>query len=100
MLILIKLQVLELIRKKCPIYIIKLVIELDWEIHNNPDKKEYDSLRDEIISNYWVKILRLMQNPMAKIASHKSFDKKIELQYFYFCHRFACIRSGVERIKT
>lgn len=38
---------------------IKLVIELDWEIHNNLDKKEYDNLRDEIISNYWVKILRV-----------------------------------------
>jgi len=36
---------------------IKLVIELDWKIHEN--RKEYDKIRDEIISLYWVKILRI-----------------------------------------
>lgn len=35
----------------------KLVVELDWKIHEKT--KEYDELRDEIISKYWVKILRI-----------------------------------------
>jgi len=35
----------------------KLVIELDWKIHEN--QKEYDEIRDEIISKYWVRILRV-----------------------------------------
>lgn len=34
-----------------------LVIELDWKIHEN--QKEYDEIRDEIISKYWVKVLRV-----------------------------------------
>ncbi len=34
----------------------KIVIELDWKIHEN--QKEYDEIRDELISKYWVKILR------------------------------------------
>ena len=36
---------------------LKLVIELDGKIHQN--QKEYDKIRDEIISKYWVKILRI-----------------------------------------
>ncbi len=36
---------------------IKLVIELDWKIHEN--QKEYDEIRDEIIKQYWVNILRI-----------------------------------------
>ncbi len=36
---------------------LKLVVELDWKIHEAT--KEYDILRDEIISKYWVKILRI-----------------------------------------
>jgi len=36
---------------------INLVIELDWKVHEN--QKEYDELRDEIISKYWVKIIRI-----------------------------------------
>ena len=36
---------------------LKLVIELDWKIHE--DQKEYDEIRTEIIENYWVKVLRI-----------------------------------------
>jgi RecG-like helicase/very-short-patch-repair endonuclease len=36
---------------------IKLVIELDWKIHD--DQKEYDEIRDEVIRTYWVNILRI-----------------------------------------
>ena len=35
----------------------KLVVELDWEIHEKT--KEYDKIRDEVIKQYWVKILRI-----------------------------------------
>ena len=35
----------------------KIVIELDWNIHEN--QKEYDEIRDEIISKYGVEILRI-----------------------------------------
>ena len=36
---------------------IKLVIELDWKIHEN--QIEYDNIRDNLIKQYWVKILRI-----------------------------------------
>lgn len=36
---------------------LKLVIELDWKIHEN--QEQYDEIRDEIIKAYWVKILRI-----------------------------------------
>jgi primosomal protein N' (replication factor Y) len=36
---------------------LKLVIELDWKIHDK--QKEYDEIRDEIISNQWIRILRV-----------------------------------------
>jgi len=39
---------------------LKLVVELDWEIHKN--QVEYDKIRDEIISQYWVHILRIQNN--------------------------------------
>ncbi len=35
---------------------IKLVIELDWKIHEK--QKEYDNIRNEIINNQWINILR------------------------------------------
>jgi len=36
---------------------LKVVIELDGKIHEN--QKEYDTIRTEIISQYWVKIIRI-----------------------------------------
>lgn len=36
---------------------LKLVIELDWKIHEN--QIEYDNIRTEIIEKYWVKVLRI-----------------------------------------
>lgn len=38
---------------------IKLVIELDWKIHAEEKQKNYDIIRDEIITKYWVKIIRI-----------------------------------------
>ena len=36
---------------------LKLVIELDWKIHEN--QIEYDNIRTEIIEKYWLKVLRI-----------------------------------------
>lgn len=41
---------------------LRLVIELDWKIHEN--QKEYDKIRDEIISKYWVKIIRIQNEEL------------------------------------
>lgn len=59
----------------------KLVIELDWEIHKNT--KEYDKIRDEIITKYWVTILRVkndeiynnIENILQKIIDNLSPER-------------------------
>ena len=38
---------------------LKLILELDWKIHDNINNKEYDDERDNLLKNYWFKILRL-----------------------------------------
>jgi len=35
----------------------KLIIEVDWKIHEN--RKEYDKIRDIILKKYWLQILRI-----------------------------------------
>ncbi len=55
---------------------LKLVIELDWKVHEY--HKEYDEIRDEVISQYWVDILRITNDEiydniewiLAKIAKY------------------------------
>lgn len=42
----------------------KLVIELDWKIHEW--QKEYDNIRDEIISQFWLKILRIKNEELSE----------------------------------
>jgi len=37
---------------------LKLVIELDWEIHNS--RKWYDKVRTEILEWYWLKEIRIL----------------------------------------
>jgi len=39
---------------------LKLVIELDWEIHN--DRKQYDKVRTEILKWYWLKEIRILNS--------------------------------------
>ena len=39
---------------------LKLVIELDWGIHN--DRKEYDNVRTEILRWYWLKEIRILNS--------------------------------------
>ncbi len=38
---------------------LKLAIEIDGGIHNIPEQKEYDKIREEHIKNYGIKILRI-----------------------------------------
>lgn len=44
-----------------------LVIELDGQIHEN--QKEYDKLRDEIIKNYWVEVIRIKNEELNDLES-------------------------------
>lgn len=37
----------------------KLVIEIDGSVHETVSQKEYDAIRDDIIRNYGVRILRI-----------------------------------------
>lgn len=39
------------------IHSLKLVIEIDGQIHE--EKKEYDSIRDEVLKKYWLQIVRI-----------------------------------------
>ncbi len=43
---------------------LKLVVELDWKIHEQTI--EYDKIRDEVISAYWVNILRIKNEEVEK----------------------------------
>lgn len=43
---------------------LNLVIELDWKVHET--QIEYDNIRDEIISKYWVIILRIKNEEIDK----------------------------------
>lgn len=52
-----------------------IVIELDWKIHEN--QEEYDKLRDEIISTYWINILRIKNEEFQNIEN--LFTKIINL---------------------
>jgi very-short-patch-repair endonuclease len=54
----------------------KLVIEVDGEIHNSPDNKEYDEGREFEMAKYGIKIIRftnreVLENINAVIASIK-----------------------------
>ena len=36
----------------------KLIIEIDWWVHNNKNQKEYDQIRDEILNNNNYTVIR------------------------------------------
>jgi len=38
---------------------LKLVLELDWGIHEEINRKEYDLERDNLLRNYWFNIIRI-----------------------------------------
>ena len=57
------------------IHSLKLIIEVDWEIHNT--KKEYDDIRTKILEGYWLKIIRVTNNQI--IYNFDETCKKLEL---------------------
>lgn len=46
---------------------INLVIEIDWDIHENKDQIEYDKIRDKIIQKYQVKIIKIKNKEFENI---------------------------------
>ncbi len=40
----------------------KLVIEIDWSIHNLVEQNNYDKRRDDILKMYWIIIVRITNN--------------------------------------
>ncbi|EKE28948.1 MAG: protein of unknown function DUF559 [uncultured bacterium (gcode 4)] len=44
---------------------LRLIIEVDWKIHNNKTRREYDRLRDEILKNNSYKILRFTNDDVS-----------------------------------
>lgn len=40
----------------------KLVIEIDWGIHNVIEQNNYDKRRDDILKMYWIIIVRITNN--------------------------------------
>ncbi len=50
---------------------LRLVIELDWKIHDNIIQMEYDKERDNLLKNYWFKIIRLKNEEI--IENSKDF---------------------------
>lgn len=40
----------------------KLVIELDWNIHNTKEQKQYDKIRDNVMKNHNINVIRFRNN--------------------------------------
>ncbi len=38
---------------------LKLIVEIDWKIHDSKFQKEYEEERDNLLKNYWFNIVRL-----------------------------------------
>lgn len=37
----------------------KLILEIDWEIHNQKDVYELDQVKEKLLQNLWYKVLRI-----------------------------------------
>ena len=37
----------------------KLILEIDWEIHNQKDVYELDQVKEKLLKNLWYKVLRI-----------------------------------------
>lgn len=44
----------------------RLIIELDWKIHDSENQKEYDKIREEILKNNNFKIIRFKNEEIIK----------------------------------
>lgn len=43
---------------------IKFAIELDGDVHNNPDQKEYDTKRQEYLETFGINFLRIINDEL------------------------------------
>lgn len=71
---------------------LKLVIELDWEIHKN--QEEYDNIRDEIIKTHGIHILRFKNEDV-----YDNIDKIFEAIIPYIPLSLGEVRWGQDRIE-
>lgn len=55
----------------------KLVIELDGDIHEN--QKEYDGIRDEVISSHWIQVIRIKNKELWRSIEdiYKTLEKRL-----------------------
>jgi very-short-patch-repair endonuclease len=37
----------------------KLILEIDWEIHNQKDVYQLDQVKEKLLQNLWYKVLRI-----------------------------------------
>lgn len=63
---------------------LKLAIEIDGSIHNEPGQKEYDAKRQEYLENFGIKFLRLTNgeidgNPNKAFMKIENFIKELTL---------------------
>jgi very-short-patch-repair endonuclease len=63
---------------------LKLAIEIDGSIHNEPDQKEYDVKRQEYLETFGIKFLRLTNeeidsNPNKAFMKIENFIKELTL---------------------
>lgn len=72
-------------------YECNLVIELDWWIHSLKEEKEYDKIRDQIISKYKVKILRIKNQEI-----EYNIEKVIQTILFYCSNSSPSGEVGLE----
>ena len=54
---------------------LKLIIELDWKIHDEKIRKEYDLERDNLLKNYWFNIFRLKNEEILENSQKIIFEK-------------------------
>ena len=60
---------------------IKLVIEVDGEVHNNEQQKEYDIMRNEHIKNLGLHVIRFTNSEIVKNTEEVIIQIKKQIDY-------------------
>jgi len=53
----------------------KLIIELDWKIHDEKNRQEYDLERENLLKNYWFNIFRLKNEEILENSEKIIYEK-------------------------
>lgn len=53
---------------------LNLILEIDWKIHEEEYRKEYDKERENLLKNYWLKIIRFKNEDLDKITQQEFFE--------------------------